>query len=69
MVLADKTDVRHLQVMNLTLIARIAGPVVALLCATMVDIPGHPEAASMLGLRYGWQSGGYPNAYRWHSPP
>ncbi len=31
-------------------IARISGPVIALLCATTVDIPGHPEAASMLGL-------------------
>jgi len=49
-VLDDNTDERHLQTMSHILIARIAGPVVALLCATMVDIPGHPEAASMLGI-------------------
>ncbi|MFQ5344808.1 MAG: SLC13 family permease [Mariprofundus sp.] len=30
--------------------ARIAGPVIALLCASVIDIPGHPEAASMLGI-------------------
>lgn len=36
--------------MNRTLIARISGPLVALLCAGFVDIPGHPHAAAMLGI-------------------
>ena len=36
--------------MNGTLIARIGGPLLALLCATWVDIPSHPHAAAMLGI-------------------
>ncbi len=36
--------------MNRILIARICGPIVALLCAIMVDIPDHPHAAAMLGI-------------------
>jgi len=31
-------------------IFRLLGPVVAILCATLIDIPGHGTAASMLGI-------------------
>jgi len=31
-------------------IARICAPSIALLCATTMDIPGHPHAAAMLGI-------------------
>jgi len=31
-------------------LARICGPVLALLCAALIDIPGQPQAATMLGL-------------------
>ena len=31
-------------------IARLLGPVVAILCATLIDIPGHPAASAMLGI-------------------
>ncbi len=31
-------------------LARISGPLIALFCATMVEIPGHAQAAAMLGI-------------------
>lgn len=36
--------------LNGRLIARISGPVIALVCATLIEIPGYPQAASMLGI-------------------
>jgi len=31
-------------------IARLSGPAIAILCATLIDIPGHEAAAAMLGI-------------------
>ena len=36
--------------MNSHILARIAGPAFALLCITVVEIPGEPQAAAMLGI-------------------
>ncbi len=35
---------------NMKNIARVAGPVLAVACPLLVDIPGHPQAAFMLGI-------------------
>ena len=32
------------------MLTRISGPAIALFCATMIDIPGQPQAAAMLGI-------------------
>jgi len=36
--------------LNKRTIARISGPVIAICCAGLIDVPGYPQAASMLGL-------------------